>query len=48
MLTGARLPEILALPWGNVDTARRMITLRKTKSGKVRHVPINPDLFGVL
>lgn len=48
MLTGARLSEILGLRWGNVDRKRRIITFTKTKSGKVRHVPINPDLFAVL
>ena len=48
MLTGARLSEILAMTWANVDTARRIITFRKIKSGKVRHVPINPDLYAAL
>ena len=48
MLTGARLSEILALTLGNVDLGRRIITFRRTKSGKVRHVPMHPDLYGVL
>jgi integrase len=48
MLTGARLSEILALTWGNVDLGRRVLTFRKTKSGRVRHVPMNPDLYNVL
>lgn len=48
MLTGARLSELLALTWGNVDLGRRILTFRKTKSGKVRHVPMNPDLYNVL
>ena len=48
MLTGGRLGELLAVRWGNVDLRRRIISFRKTKSGKVRHVPINPDLFAVL
>jgi integrase len=48
MLTGARLSELLALTWGNVDLGQRIITFRKTKSGKVRHVPMNPDLHGLL
>ncbi len=48
MLTGGRLSEILALRWGNVDLRRRILTFRKTKSGKVRHVLVNADLFGVL
>jgi integrase len=48
MLTGGRLSEILALTWGNLDLRRRILTFRKTKSGKVRHVPINADLLAVL
>ncbi len=48
MLTGARLSEILSLTWGNVDMRRRIVSFRKTKSGKVRHVPVNPDLYAVL
>lgn len=48
MLTGTRLSEILALTWGDVDLARRIVTFRKTKSGKVHHVPVNPDLYAVL
>lgn len=48
MLSGGRLSEILALRWGNVDLRRRILTFRKTKSGKVRHIPINADLLAVL
>jgi integrase len=48
MLTGARLSEILALTWGNADLSRRILTFRKTKSGRIRHVPMNPDLHNVL
>ncbi len=48
MLTGARLSEILALTWSNVDIERQIITFRKTKSGNIRHVPIHQYLFRVL
>ncbi len=48
MTTGARLGEILSLTWGDVDTKRRLLTLRKTKSNRVRYVPIHPDLYAVL
>lgn len=48
MLTGARLSEVLALTWGNVDLARRILTFRKTKSGRVRHVLIHADLARLL
>ena len=47
-LTGGRLSEILNLRWGNVDLRRRIISFRKTKSGKIRHVPVNPDLYALL
>lgn len=48
MLSGGRLSEILSLRWENVDLRRRILTFRKTKSGKVRHIPINADLLAVL
>lgn len=48
MLSGARLSEILALTCANVNLGRRILTFRKTKSGRVRHVPMNPDLYHVL
>ncbi len=48
MTTGARLGEIVSLTWGNVDLKRRLLSFRKTKSNRVRHVPIHPDLFAVL
>jgi len=48
MHTGARLSEILNLTVSGVDLRRRLLTFTKTKSGKVRHIPISPDLYRVL
>lgn len=39
--TGMRLGEIIAIQRGDVDKARQMLRIPKTKSGKVRHVPLN-------
>ena len=58
--TGARLGELLALTWSDVDFDNRLIAISKTFSGhvrkvknttkshKVRHVPINSALIPVL
>jgi integrase len=48
LLTGMRIGEALSLTWGDVDLSARHITLRLTKSGKVRHVPISGDCRGLL
>ncbi len=46
--TGMRRGEILNLKWKNVDLNKRIIVVEKTKSGKVRFVPINEVLYGEL
>ena len=43
--TGMRLGEILNLKWNNIDLKARRIRVEKTKSGKVRFIPINDVLF---
>ena len=50
LMTGMRSGEILGLTWGQVDLARRVITVgrAKTSSGTGRQIPMNGDLFAVL
>lgn len=43
--TGMRKSEILNLKWVQVDLKARRIRVEKTKSGKVRHIPINDVLL---
>jgi len=46
--TGMRQAEILNLRWSDIDFNANQITLHKTKSGKIRHIPIHPDVSTVL
>ena len=46
--TGMRLGEIQGLKWGDVDFARGFITLRETKNGETRHVPMNCTVKDIL
>ncbi len=39
--TGMRRGELLALQWEQVDLHNRTITIKHSKNGKVRHIPIN-------
>ena len=50
LLTGMRCGEILGLTWGQVDFARRIVTVGKAKStaGTGRQIPMNSELFAVL
>ena len=48
LLTGMRIGEALPLQWSDVNFSARQITLRLTKNGKVRHVPINDDCMTLL
>lgn len=41
LYTGMRKGEILNLKWHDIDFKRNIITLLKTKNGKVRYVPMN-------
>jgi len=46
--TGMRRGELLALRWEQVDLPGRTITVKHSKSGRVRHVPINKMAQGAL
>ncbi len=46
--TGMRRGELLNLKWQNVDFEKRQIKVEKTKSKKVRFIPINSVLFDKL
>lgn len=48
LLTGMRLGEALPLTWSDVDFTLQQITLRATKSGRVRHVPLSEECVAVL
>ena len=43
-----RLGEQLHLCWERVDLSRGVLVLTKTKSGKDREVPMNPEVFDIL
>jgi integrase len=42
---GPRRGELLKLEWPDVDMRRREFTLRKTKNGESRVVPMTPDVY---
>lgn len=46
--TGCRLDEALLCHWNDVDLEHRLVTLRKTKAGKVRRVPLFDSVLAVL
>lgn len=48
LLTGMRVGEALSLKWTDFDLTLRHVTLRITKSGRVRHVPISDECVEVL
>jgi integrase len=39
--TGMRRGELLSLQWEQVDLQSKTITIKQSKNGKVRHIPIN-------
>ena len=41
--TGLRLSELLRLTWNDVDLRLNLLTLRKTKGGKLQRVPLNSE-----
>lgn len=53
LLTGCRLGEILNVQWSDIDFQERILIIRnkptfKTKSGKIREIPISDNLFKLL
>lgn len=50
LLTGARAGELTAMKWGQLDFARRTVTVGKAKTaaGTGRVIPMNEQLFQVL
>ncbi len=46
--TGMRRGEILRLTWENVDFGKRVITVEQSKSGRIRHIPMNFDVTETL
>ncbi len=44
---GPRKGELLKLEWPDVDMRRKEFTLRKTKNGETRIVPMTPDVLAV-
>jgi len=46
--TGARRMEVLGLRWGQVDFARRAITLLETKNGEIRSLPLVGHAFDLM
>ena len=50
LLTGMRSGEVSGFTWGQVDLAKRWITVgrAKTSSGTGRQIPMNPELLDVL
>jgi integrase len=44
---GPRKGEMLKLEWPDVDMRRREFTLRKTKNGETRVIPMTPDVFDI-
>lgn len=46
--TGARKREVLDARWQDIDWQRRLWSIPRTKSGKVRHVPLSAGALAVL
>jgi integrase len=48
ILTGARKREVLDARWRDIDWAQRSWRIPKTKSGKIRHIPLSTGAMNVL
>jgi integrase len=48
LYTGARKREVLDATWADVDWARKSWRIPKTKSGKIRHIPLSVGAMQLL
>jgi integrase len=48
LTTGARQAEVMSLRWGQIDFARQVITLHKTKNGETRAIPLVGEALALL
>jgi integrase len=48
LTTGARRMEVMSLRWGQIDFARKVITLHDTKNGERRSLPLVGEAFTLL
>ena len=48
LLTGMRAQEEWQLKWGEIDFRQEILTVRDSKSGEGRHIPINAKLLQIL
>jgi integrase len=48
LYTGARKREVLDAKWADIDFEQKSWRIPKTKSGKVRHVPLSEGAFEVI
>jgi len=46
--SGMRKSEILGLKWDNVDLFRKLVILDKTKSNRIREIPMSSDVYNLL
>ena len=48
LLTGARKREVLDAKWEDVNLSKGLWRIPKTKSGKIRHIPLSKTALGLL
>lgn len=48
ILTGARKREVLDATWADIDFEQRLWRIPKTKSGKIRYIPLSAEALSVL
>ncbi len=53
LYTGCRLNEIINVQWKDINLNEKVLTIRnkenfKTKTGKIRHIPISENLYSLL
>src|SRR5262249_41287465 len=46
--TGMRFSEQIQLRWSDIDLKQRLLTVRDSKAGKPRHIPLNRTCLAAL